>query len=524
MFIIRWMYQELIDLNVSLEKKVKQRTVQLEKADKAKSEFLANMSHEIRTPMNAILGFSEILLSESCDADQIYYLEIIRSSGQTLLSLINDILDLSKIEAGRVELNKGPVDMKILLGKMKQLFMPASEKKGIRLETEINSEIPGILLTDELRMRQVLINLLGNAVKFTSEGYVKLSARGEFADSAENRFRLFISVEDTGTGIREDQQEKIFEAFQQQEGQKAGKYGGTGLGLAITKRLVELMNGRISVKSQVDKGSIFKAVFNELEFSEGLPGAEHRKDITDMCKHEVVFEPSVILVADDVEYNRNLVKAYLKETGIDVIESQDGGNALELIRKHRPALVLMDLRMPDKDGYEVTRVLKNAHGLKHIPIIAFTAHAMKADMEKISKLFDGYLQKPLDRNSLMSELKRFLPWQAPGKTEFAFSETGIPDPAGADLPELLDRLNNEILPMWENICEGYFIDDIYDFARTLKQAAHEYKLDFLLNYSENLYKYARHIEIDEIKQALEEFSEVADRIRQDSSINCYCNK
>ncbi|MCP4107022.1 MAG: response regulator [Desulfobacteraceae bacterium] len=515
------MYQELIDLNVSLEKKVKQRTAQLEKADKAKSEFLANMSHEIRTPMNAILGFSEILLSESCDTDQTYYLEIIRSSGQTLLSLINDILDLSKIEAGRVELRKGPVDMKILLWEMKQMFMPASEKKGIRLETEVNPEIPGILITDELRLRQILINLLGNAVKFTSKGYVKLSARGEFADSAENRFRLFISVEDTGTGIREDQQEKIFEAFHQQEGQKAGKYGGTGLGLAITKRLVELMNGRISVKSQVDKGSTFKAVFNELEFSEGLPGAEHRKDITDICEHEVVFEPSVILVADDVEYNRNLVKAYLKETGIDVIESQNGDKTLKLMRKHRPALVLMDLKMPDKDGYEVTRVLKNTHVLKHTPVIAFTAHAMKADMEKISELFDGYLQKPLDRNSLISELKRFLPWQAPGKTEFTFSETGIPGTTRAELSELLD---NEILPMWENICDGYYIDDIYDFARTLKQAAHEYKFDFLLNYSENLYKYARHIEIDEIEHALEEFSEVADRMRHGSSTNCYCNK
>ena len=271
-----------------LEEKVKGRTAEIEKANielkyakleaekanDAKSEFLANMSHEIRTPLNAVIGISELLQNSIKDDKQQNYIKTINSAGNSLLLIINDILDLSKIEAGKMELHYKPIKLHAIITEIESIFMEKVHSKEIKLFVDLPNDVPEIILFDEVRIRQILLNLVGNAVKFTEKGNVKLSIKAMPSNTGDiNRFNLHLSVEDTGIGIPEVEKEKIFEAFTQISGQSIKKYGGTGLGLSITKKLVEIMNGKISVESEVDKGSIFHIEFSNVQIVdiESLP-------------------------------------------------------------------------------------------------------------------------------------------------------------------------------------------------------------------------------------------------------------
>jgi PAS domain S-box-containing protein len=247
------------------EEELKRAKESAENANKAKSEFLANMSHEIRTPLNAILGFSEILMNKAENQQQKSFLGTILSSGKTLLALINDILDLSKIEAGRLDLRFSPLNIEEILHEFEQIFTQRVREKELDFIIEISPGLPRGLLMDGLRIRQILFNLVGNAVKFTSFGYVKISAYYNFESEVEKKLNLILEVSDSGIGIQKNQQDVIFEAFRQQDGQSTRKYGGTGLGLAITKRLVERMNGVISVQSEIGKGSIFRVILPDIQ-------------------------------------------------------------------------------------------------------------------------------------------------------------------------------------------------------------------------------------------------------------------
>jgi PAS domain S-box-containing protein len=505
-------------------------------ANQAKSEFLANMSHEIRTPMNAVLGFSEILLKEAETPRQKSYLTSIYTSGQALLSLINDILDLSKIEAGKLEIHPEPLNIRDMLNEIKTVFSQKIQEKGLSLEIIVAENFPRGLVLDEVRLRQILINLVGNAVKFTSEGYIRIcvyeNRRGcENGVNARDKINAVFKVEDTGIGIPKDQQAQIFESFQQQKGQKIKEYGGTGLGLAITKKLAEMMNGTISVESETGRGSIFRLVFYDAELTEK---ADTSRDAAEQDVPAIQFEPALILVADDVLSNRAVIRGYLEDTGLSVIEAESGEHALSLLNSFSrdfsanpasvlnsqfPVLILMDLRMPGRDGYEITQVIKSNDRLKRIPIIAFTAHGMKGDEEKIAALFDGYLRKPISKLQLISELKKFLPYQTliekksaaqPGEDSQIIS---LSEEAGARLPEFMKLLENEIVPKWDDLSEVFFIDDIAEFALELKQTALEFHLDFLADYSEKLYEQARNFDIEALEIIMAEFPAIAEKIR-----------
>jgi len=257
------------------EKALKQAKEVAEAANRAKSEFLANMSHEIRTPLNAIIGFSELLSSLITEKKHKSYLSSIQIAGKTLLTLINDILDLSKIEAERLSIQSEPINPILILTELEQIFAVKIAEKRLEFIVDIDKDLPPTLVLDQTRLRQVLFNLLGNAIKFTEQGYIKLSAHKKRSQENDSRkVDLIIAVADTGIGIPEDQQDIIFESFQQQDGQSTRKYGGTGLGLAITKRLVEMMNGQISVRSQEDQGSEFEITLRDVE----VPTTESARD------------------------------------------------------------------------------------------------------------------------------------------------------------------------------------------------------------------------------------------------------
>ena len=370
-----------------------------ESANRAKSEFLANMSHEIRTPMNAILGFSELLKGLVHEERLQSYVQAITSSGRTLLALINDILDLSKIESGKLELEYDALDIRVVLQDVQHIFSQKAEQKNLGLVLEIAPDLPASLLLDEVRLRQILINVVGNALKFTEDGSVTIRASVGGTNQQHDTVELILEVEDTGLGIPQGEQQRIFEEFTQQSGQNTKKYGGTGLGLAITKRLVEMMHGQILVRSVIGQGSAFRFTFPEIKLAKpgttpAAPSAfDQAYDLGD-------FQACKVLVADDVAMNRDLIRAFFFGTDHQLIEAENGREAVEMARGERPDVILMDVRMPVMDGVQATRALKADPALKDIPIIVVTASAMQSEEQILKPICDGYLRKPISRADL----------------------------------------------------------------------------------------------------------------------------
>lgn len=479
-----------------------------EAASEAKSAFLANMSHEIRTPMNAILGFADLLSEEIDHPLHSQYLSTIRQSGQALLVLINDILDLSKVEAGKLTLNNKPTDLAGVTRDVEVVFRHKANQKGLDLDFHVSEDFPDALLMDDVRYRQILINLVGNAIKFTDEGRVSVILEAETSDTDSLTADVTISVSDTGIGIPEADQARVFSTFEQVEGSDHSRRGGTGLGLSITHKLVTLMNGTIHVRSVEGSGSTFAVILRDIPVVD--PTLEGPKQMDSSAV--ISFDAATVLVVDDVRSNRDLIKGYLKDYGFTLLEAGNGKQALDIMERVQPDLVLLDMKMPIMDGVEVASRMRSTEKWSRIPIVTLTASMGPETDQDVSALTDAYLRKPVTKAALMQALVKHL------KHRVVAVESAEPvEPVG-----LAQELTPENRESVRAVLSGYrmridellvtqSINDVEAFGSELKQKGLESDQAFLVQWGERLASQAALFQIDQMNGSLRQLGDLIDQ-------------
>jgi len=365
-------------------------------AVKAKQQFLSNMSHEIRTPMNAIIGFTKVVLKTELSAKQKEYLTAIKMSGDALIVLINDILDLAKVDAGKMTFEQMPFKMAISISAMLHIFETKIQEKNLVLVKEYDNRIPEVLVGDPVRLHQIVLNLMSNAVKFTTKG--KITVKAILLNEDDKQATIEFSISDSGIGIPEDKIGQIFEKFQQASSETARIYGGTGLGLAIVKQLVEQQGGQVQVKSEVEKGSTFSFV---LSFQKTNAEAETEETITAL---DTEIKNIKVLVVEDMALNQLLMKTLLDDFGFERDIAENGKIAIEKLARKSYDIILMDLQMPEMNGFEATEYIRNTlHS--NIPIIALTADVTTVDVAKCKAVgMNDYIAKPVDERILFSKI------------------------------------------------------------------------------------------------------------------------
>ena len=377
---------------------------QAQAANRAKSSFLANMSHEIRTPLNGVLGMAQALEARDLAAEDRELVSNIWESGQTLVTILNDILDLSKIEAGKLEISPSDSDFRHIARRVHRLFAANAEAKGLKLILEVDADLPARLSFDPTAVEQCLSNLVSNAIKFTETGGVTVSVTSQATDPETWAIRT--RVTDSGIGISKEACAKLFEAFTQADTTTTRRFGGTGLGLAISRKLARMMGGDVTVESEVGKGSIFSFVF----VAKDAAGLSAPTVSTDSSDGFAVLEESRVLVVDDNALNRKVVRLLLAQFHVAVTEAENGREALSQLEANPFDLVLLDAHMPVMDGPEtIARIRNSGQPWSQLPVLALTADAMSGDRDRFIKMgMSGYASKPIDRTALLTEMSRVL--------------------------------------------------------------------------------------------------------------------
>ena len=428
--------EQLFDQHRVLHQELEERNQMLEHANKVKSDFLATMSHELRTPLSGVMGMARLLHQSDLSADQLKLVRTIEDSGDGLLLLLNDILDLSKIEAGQVELELLDFDLRVLLGSMEALWEPRHRDKGLNFSIEVGAGISAVLKTDPTRVRQILFNLIGNATKFTETGGVKVTVSQR--QLSQDDFETRIEVADTGIGISPEAKPIIFSKFTQADGSTTRKFGGTGLGLAICKQLAELLGGEIGCESTEGVGTTF---WFTIRCAPGDPTAvegEAADRDGESPQSVAPVRPLKILVAEDHMVNQAVIRALLENAGHRVDTVGDGIEAVSAVMRVTYDLVLMDIQMPEMNGMTATQKIRELPGeIGKLPIIALTANAMKGDREQyLAAGMSDYLPKPVNPTDLMAAIAR---WDAAADAEAGHSEDASPAEDATDALPVLDR-------------------------------------------------------------------------------------
>ncbi|MDD3051353.1 MAG: PhnD/SsuA/transferrin family substrate-binding protein [Candidatus Cloacimonetes bacterium] len=460
---------------------------QAEAANKIKSEFLANMSHEIRTPMNTILGFSEIMLQETKSETYQEYLKSIISSGNILLSLINDILDVSKIEAGRLNIHYEPFNLKNLLHEMRKIFSNQIAEKRLNCDINIDEEFPDVILLDELRMRQILFNLIGNAVKFTHEGYIDISLKITQRDNFQHTIGFSIDIADTGIGICAEDVDTVFEAFVQQSKQDDRLYGGTGLGLTISRRLIELMNGFITLKTELNKGSTFTVSFTNVSYLE-----KQNDGFGNGGLDKIEFNLNEIMVVGS-GVNNNLLSSILEAYNLKVFPAETEQQSREILHHNKIELVLIDLSNESNIGYAIAEKIRVDHHFEHLPILAIVPSDIKTPNLQLENLFEGFLSHPIVENELIDGITDFLP-----NKKGSINPSEVLENNSCNLVKELQTaserleidLKKKLFEQFINKIDELILlmnpDELSEFSNELNKFSHDYELSSIYQICEGL--------------------------------------
>jgi signal transduction histidine kinase/CheY-like chemotaxis protein len=490
---------------------LEQETRRARQAEQVKAEFLANMSHEIRTPMTAILGFSELIKDGVTDPRYRNYLDGIASAGNALLTLINDILDLSKIEAGRMLVRPTPMALPDLMRKLDLMIRPMAERKRLELTVQVEGEEDGEavlpLLLDEDRIRQILINLMGNAVKFTQEGYVRVKAR---VDGVPGRRTLTVSAEDSGIGISQEHLEVIFESFLQVEGSRTRNFGGTGLGLSISRKLAHLMDGDITVTSRENIGSIFTLTVPEA--STLVQGLTVRNPAVSAPIQEDLPRlngGTVLLVEDDPD-SMAVLRGFLEGHGVRVLSARDGLEALGSLEVEPVDLVVTDIMMPNLSGAELVARIRESARLRSLPVIVASASVHRDDLHPLLETTQGFLKKPFRRSEFLDSLARYLPhekpvFRTPAEKEEA-SQGLIPafQSFNANDTELRALLVDRVRPELRILRVTFSMDGMADMGRELEAEGNRLGFTPLADFAHRLLAATENLDIGELNRLLEE--------------------